>query len=57
MIKFCPIHECPINAITEKCALCEEIRQEEEQSTRYAREAEDDARAESGEVVADKAEA
>ena len=57
MIKFCIIHQVPMNAVTEKCAICEDIRQEELNSTRYAREAEHDARTEGGEVVADKAEA
>ena len=53
MIKFCPLHFHPINTFTKTCKICDEIMQEEENSTRYAREAEYDGRGESGEVVVD----
>jgi hypothetical protein len=35
MIKFCAIHEVPLNLVTEECCLCNELKEAEQQSVRF----------------------
>jgi len=35
MTKFCLLHEVPVNAVTQICPLCAEIRREENESTKF----------------------